>query len=221
MNAVLIGAPGAGKGTQAAVLRTKHGFTHVASGDLLREAVRQQTPLGLAAKRYMDKGELVPDEVVIGMILERLRRQPASNGVIFDGFPRTLEQARALDEALSAMHRRIDVVLYLDVPRETLMERLTQRYQCGDCGAIFNWGVNPPRQEGLCDECGGGLYQRMDDNERLVGRRLETYFRQTMPLIKHYDAMGQLHRIEGTGPIAGVTAAILDVLRHGQHDQKE
>jgi adenylate kinase len=221
MNAVLIGAPGAGKGTQASLLTTTHGLQHLASGDLLREAVRNRTPLGQTAKSYMDRGELVPDDVVIAMILEKLHHGVAQAGVIFDGFPRTTEQARALDEALNAMHQRIDLVLYLDVPQEILVERLTKRYQCGSCGAIYNWGVNPPKQEGLCDRCGGGLYQRMDDNERLVGRRLDAYFKQTMPLIRHYDETGQLHRIDGNQPITSVTAQILAALAEGRKQKAQ
>jgi adenylate kinase len=214
MKAILIGAPGAGKGTQADVLKTTHGLRHIASGDLLREAVRDDTPLGRKAKAYMDRGELVPDEIVIQLIMEKLERDPRANdhGVIFDGFPRTLEQARALEAELEKQHETIDGVLYLDVPQEVLLERLTKRYQCGVCGAIYNWGVNPPKQEGLCDRCGGGLYQRMDDNERTVATRLDAYFRQTMPLIKHYEQTGQLHRIDGDQPIARVTERILVAL---------
>jgi adenylate kinase len=214
MNAILIGAPGAGKGTQADILTTTHGLQHVASGDLLREAVRNDTPLGKTAKTFMDRGELVPDELVIELILEKLRAEPDGhpNGVIFDGFPRTLEQARALEAALADEQQTIDAVLYLDVPQETLLERLTKRYQCGNCGAIYNWGINPPKEEGLCDRCGGGLYQRMDDNERTVGKRLDAYFRQTMPLIRHYEQVGQLHRIDGDQPIGAVTREILRAL---------
>jgi adenylate kinase len=213
MNAILIGAPGAGKGTQAAILHRKHGFLHLASGDLLREAVRANTPLGRTAKQYMDRGELVPDDVVISMILEKLNPETSRNGVIFDGFPRTLEQARALEAALRERQEKIDLVLFVDVPQGVLLERLTKRYQCGECGTIYNWGINPPRQEGLCDQCGGGLYQRMDDNERIVERRLANYFKQTMPLIRHYDATGQVHRIDGSQPIANVTEQILAELR--------
>lgn len=216
MNAILIGAPGAGKGTQAFILETEHGLQHLASGDLLREAVRADTPLGRAAKTYMDRGELVPDDVVIGMILEKLHASTNRNGVIFDGFPRTPEQAHALEEALAEMHLGMDAVLFLDVPQEILLERLTKRYQCPECGAIYNWGINPPKQEGLCDRCGAGLYQRMDDNERIVGRRLETYFRQTMPLIRHYEEIGQLHRIDGNQPIQQVTAQILEALEQAR-----
>lgn len=214
MNAILIGAPGAGKGTQADILTTTHGMKHIASGDLLREAIRKDTPLGRLAKTYMERGDLVPDDIVIRMILERLHAGAGEspNGVIFDGFPRTLEQARALEEAMAESHGSLDAVLYLDVPREILMERLTQRYQCGDCGAIYNWGVNPPRQEGICDRCGAGLYQRMDDNERTVQHRLETYFRQTLPLIRHYEEAGQLLRVDGHQAIGQVTRDILTAL---------
>jgi adenylate kinase len=217
MKAILIGAPGAGKGTQADLLRTRHGMQHIASGDLLREAVRDDSSLGRQAKHYMERGELVPDDLVVAMILDRLARQPdGGRGVIFDGFPRTLDQARALEEALARQGERIDVVLFMDVPREVLMERLTQRYQCGDCGAIYNWGVNPPKQEGLCDRCGGGLYQRMDDNERTVRRRLEAYFRQTLPLIRHFEQTGQLKRIDGDQPITVVTDQIVKTLGQAQ-----
>ena len=221
MKAILIGAPGAGKGTQAAILRHEHGLQHLASGDLLREAVRNDTELGRVAKRYMDRGELVPDDVVIGMILEKLRQPGAVNGVIFDGFPRTLEQARALNEALEEMRQTIDLVLYLDVPQEILLERLTKRYQCGDCGAIYNWGINPPKQEGLCDRCGGGLYQRMDDNDRIVERRLDNYFKQTLPLIRHFESTGQLQRIEGNQPIKRVTEQILEALETARRAKEQ
>jgi adenylate kinase len=210
MNAILIGAPGAGKGTQAAILTSAHGLKHIASGDLLREAVRQGTPLGQQAKAFMDRGELVPDDLVVRLIRDKLSRSPdgTGRGVIFDGFPRTLEQARALEAAGQA----IDSVLYLDVPQEILLERLTKRYQCGDCGTIYNWGVNPPKIEGLCDRCGGGLYQRMDDNERTVARRLAAYFQQTLPLVRHYEASGRLHRINGDQPIGAVTRDILAMI---------
>lgn len=210
MNAILIGAPGAGKGTQADILTSVHGLKHIASGDLLREAVRQGTPLGQQAKAFMDRGELVPDDLVVQMIRATLDQSPdaARRGVIFDGFPRTLEQARALEAA----GQSIDAVLYLDVPQAILMERLTKRYQCGDCGAIYNWGVNPPKVEGLCDRCEGGLYQRMDDNELTVAHRLAVYFRQTLPLIKHYETTGRLRRIDGDQPIGQVTHDILAAL---------
>jgi adenylate kinase len=234
MKAILIGAPGAGKGTQAAILKNEYGLQHIASGDLLREAVRNNTPLGRTAKVYMDRGQLVPDDVVIGMIIEKLQQggangqavdesgRSARNGVIFDGFPRTLEQARALEQALTDMSEpRIDAVLYLDVPQEVLLERLTQRYQCAECGAIYNWSINPTRQEGLCDRCGGGLYQRMDDNERVIGHRLDAYFRQTLPLIRHYETMGQLHRIDGNQPIKQVTTQILQALAQARQVSNE
>jgi adenylate kinase len=219
MNAILIGAPGAGKGTQADILTTVHGMMHVASGDLLREAGRQGTELGLLARQYMDRGELVPDDVVIQMILEKLAQSPVEDhhNVIFDGFPRTLEQARALESALAREGETLDVVLYLDVPQAILMERLTKRYQCSVCGAIYNWGVNPPKVEGICDRCEGGLYQRMDDNERTVAKRLATYFRQTLPLIEHYEHTQRLHRIDGDQPISQVTEKILDVLGAARH----
>lgn len=214
MYAILIGAPGAGKGTQALILQTTHGFFHLASGDLLRAAVRQQTPLGRLAKEYMERGVLVPDDVVIELLFERLSQTEQARGVIFDGFPRTLEQARALEGALGAQGQKIDRVIYLDVPSEILMERLTKRYQCSDpaCGAIYNWGGNQPRQEGLCDRCGSGLYQRMDDNAVTVGRRLEAYFQQTLPLIRHFEATGQLCRIDGNQPIDHVTEQIVATL---------
>lgn len=221
MKAILIGAPGAGKGTQAAILKNEHRLRHVASGDLLRAAVAADTSLGRQAKLYMERGELVPDHIVIGMILERLRTTVSDSGVIFDGFPRTLEQARALEQALAPTGQGIDTVLYVDVPQEVLFERLTQRYQCTECGTIYNWGINPPEQEGLCDRCGGGLYQRMDDNERTVARRLQAYFNQTLPLIRHYEATGQLQRIDGNQPITTVTAAILAALERARQAKEQ
>ena len=221
MKAILIGAPGAGKGTQAAILKNDYGYQHLASGDLLRAAVRANTELGREAKRYMDQGELVPDEIVIGMILECLDSAGNGSGIIFDGFPRTREQARALDRALEPTEHGIDAVLYMDVPQEILLERLTNREQCTECGTIYNWKINPPQQEGLCDRCGGGLYQRMDDNERTVARRLQAYFSQTLPLIRYYETTGQLQRIDGNQPIRAVTATILEALERARQQSEQ
>jgi adenylate kinase len=208
MNIVLIGPPGSGKGTLAAILGREHGWRRLASGDLLRAAVRAGAPLGQAAKGFMDRGDLVPDRIVIDLMLERVREWAVA-GVIFDGFPRTPAQACALEAALAALGQRIDRVAYLDVPRPVLIRRLTRRYQCADCGAIYNWGTQPPAREGLCDHCGGGLSQRLDDNERIIERRLQTYLAQTLPLIRHFEAAGRLCRVDGDRPVDQVTAQIL------------
>ena len=212
MNVVLLGPPGAGKGTQAKTLSEKTELTHVASGDLFRAALREGTELGMLAKSYMDRGELVPDTVVINMILERIGRPDCSNGVIFDGFPRTIDQARALAEALMQHNTTIDAVLYLDVPQEVLLRRIAGRQTCKTCGATYNVYYFPSHRPGICDACGGKLYQRSDDSMETAQRRLDVYFAQTMPLIEHYRTQGNLHEIDGQREISLVTEAMMSAL---------
>jgi adenylate kinase len=212
MNVILLGPPGAGKGTQAKTLAEKTDLVHVSSGDLFRAALRDGTELGMKAKQYMDKGELVPDEVVIGMILERISQPDCAKGVIFDGFPRTVEQARALDKALVEHQQRIDSVLYINVPGDVLIKRIAGRQTCKNCGAVFNIHYFPPKTNGVCDVCGGELYQRSDDNEQTAQNRLDVYFKETTPLIEYYRQQGNVHEIDGQQEIDLVTEEMVTTL---------
>jgi len=209
MQIILVGAPGAGKGTQAASLAADLQIAHVASGDLFREAVKAGTPLGLQAKGYMDKGELVPDDVTIGLVLERLKEPDAANGVILDGFPRTRRQAEALDDALKVSGRQIDRVVYLAVPEEVLLGRLSGRWICRDCSRSYHELFNPPTTPGACDACGGKLYQREDDKRETALRRLEVYFKDTAPLIDYYRERGMLVDVDGDQSVDDVRRDLL------------
>ncbi len=191
MNIVLLGAPGAGKGTQAAKLAEKYGFAHISTGDMLRAAVKNQTPLGLEAKKYMDAGDLVPDEVVIGLVKERLQDEDTANGFILDGFPRTSTQAVALDSELSTLERPLDAALLVDVKKEVIVKRLTSRRMCRECGYI---GTDA---DAKCPKCGGEMYQRDDDNEATVRNRLDVYESSTAPLIDYYRGCDLLKEIDG------------------------
>jgi adenylate kinase len=212
MNIILLGAPGAGKGTQAARMVERYSAPQVSTGDIFRKAVGEGTPLGVEAKKYMDAGELVPDGIVIGIVKERLAEPDLAGGFILDGFPRTVPQADALDAALEDMGKGIDAVISVDVPSEALVERLTARRQCRRCGRIYNVLVDPPEAEGVCDACGGEVYQRDDDTVQTVTNRLEVYERQTAPLIECYEAKGLLKHIDGTRDIDDVFAGIVSVL---------
>jgi adenylate kinase len=212
MNIILLGAPGAGKGTQAARMVERYSAPQVSTGDIFRKAVGEGTPLGVEAKKYMDAGELVPDGIVIGIVKERLAEPDLAGGFILDGFPRTVPQADALDAALEDMGKGIDAVISVDVPSEALVERLTARRQCRRCGRIYNVLVDPPEAEGVCDACGGEVYQRDDDTVQTVTNRLEVYERQTAPLIEYYEAKGLLKHIDGTRDIDDVFAGIVSVL---------
>jgi adenylate kinase len=209
MDLILLGAPGAGKGTQAKVLEERSGLVHVASGDLFRAALRQGNELGMLAKSYMDRGELVPDEVVIGMIMERISQEDCADGVIFDGFPRTREQARSLEQELQHHDRQIDKVIFLSVPEDVLLRRLAGRQTCKTCGSTYNIYYFPSKRPNICDECRGRLYQRSDDNLETARHRLEVYFAQTMPLIEYYRDRGYLLEIDGQREISLVTEAML------------
>lgn len=213
MNVILLGPPGAGKGTQAKTLSEQTSLQHVASGDLFRAALREGTELGMLAKSYMDRGELVPDEVVIGMIIERIQREDCANGVIFDGFPRTREQATALEEVLAAHNSKIDSVLYLSVPQDVLLKRIEGRQTCKTCGSTYNIYYFPSHRPGVCDACGSGLYQRSDDSIETAQHRLDVYFAQTMPLIAYYQDRGSLYEIDGQGEISEVARAMLKALK--------
>lgn len=209
---VLIGPPASGKGTQAARLREMLGIPHIASGDLFREHVRAQTELGRTAKSYMERGELVPDDITIAMVMERLKQPDCARGALLDGFPRTLAQARALDEALTAHGERLARVLYIHVPDEVLVERVSGRRICRICGEAYHIRFNPPKQPGVCDKDGGELYQREDDQPETVRARLRVYHEQTSPLIAYYRERGLLAEIDGDQPIDVVTAQLWEAI---------
>ncbi len=212
MNVILLGPPGAGKGTQAKRLVEKYHIPQVSTGDMLREALKEGTPLGLEAKKYMDQGGLVPDTVVIGLVKERIQKPDAKGGYMLDGFPRTVGQAEALDKILGELGQKIDHVVSVEVPNSELLGRLTGRRTCRACGAGFHVLFDPPKKEGVCDKCGGELYQRSDDNEVTVQSRLETYEAQTKPLIDYYKGQQKLRRIDGVGKMDDILARIQAVL---------
>jgi adenylate kinase len=212
MRLVLLGAPGAGKGTQAKKLIEKHGIPQVSTGDILRQSVTDGTPLGKEAKSYMDKGELVPDSVVLGLVEERLQQDDARKGYILDGFPRNTAQAEALDGMLEKFSMSITAAVSVDVPFEDLMKRLTGRRTCKTCGQMYNVYFSPPAKEGVCDKCGGELYQRDDDREETIKKRLDVYQSQTAPLIDYYGKKGILKSIEGTGNIDEIFSKLVATL---------
>jgi len=199
LDIVLLGAPGSGKGTQAERIAPAFDVPHVSTGDILRAAVKRGTPMGLAAKRFMDAGDLVPDDVVIGIIRDRLAEPDTGGGFMLDGFPRTLEQAAALDDMLAGAGRALSLVLQIDVPEEELVQRLAGRRACRHCGRGYNVVFDPPKVEGVCDACGGDLFQRDDDNEDTVRNRLAVYRSQTEPLIGYYRDKGVLATVYGGG----------------------
>lgn len=197
MDIILLGAPGAGKGTQAELLVKHFGIPTVSSGVLFRNAIKEQTRLGLEARAYMDRGELVPDEITIGMVAERLQQPDCASGVILDGFPRTVAQANALDGVLAQMGRRVDVALYVKVAFEDLLARLAGRWTCSKCGAIYHELYSPEKSQGVCDLCAGALVQRDDDTPDTQRRRIQVYLDQTAPLEAHYRAKGLLVEVDG------------------------
>ena len=194
---ILLGPPGAGKGTQAALVSQGAGVAHVATGDLFRENIRNQTELGMQAKAFVDKGALVPDELTVRMLLDRLDRPDTQKGVLLDGFPRTVDQARALDDALKQRGQAVDQVLYINVGEEEVVRRLAGRWTCRKCGAVYHQVFSPPKQAGKCDQCGGELYQRDDDKPETVRNRLTVFNRQTAPLIDYYKGQGKLLEVNG------------------------
>lgn len=212
MNIILLGPPGAGKGTQAKMLIDRYEIPQISTGDILRAAVKEGTALGKEAKSYMDKGALVPDSVVIGIVEERIQQPDCEKGYMLDGFPRTVPQAEALDETLNKLSAQIDHVVSIEVANEELVKRLTGRRTCRECGAGYHVMFDPPKEEGVCDKCGGELYQRDDDNEETVSSRLNVYESQTLPLIDYYKAQEKIRPIDGVGEIKEIFERITVVL---------
>ncbi len=212
MKLVLLGAPGGGKGTQAKKLVDKYGIPQISTGDILRAAVAKGTPLGKEAKSYMDKGELVPDSVVIGLVKERIAQDDCKKGYILDGFPRNTAQAETLDKVLAGMGSPLDTALLIDVDKDVLMKRLTGRRTCKNCQQMYNVYFSPPKKEGVCDKCGGELFQRDDDKEDTIKKRLDVYDAQTAPLINYYKERGILKTVKGTGSIDEIFKNVCTVL---------
>ncbi|MEJ5348407.1 MAG: adenylate kinase [Desulfosoma sp.] len=212
MNIILLGPPGAGKGTQAKRMIERYGIPQISTGDMLRAALKAGTPLGLEAKKYMDQGALVPDAVVVGLVKERIQQEDCKKGYMLDGFPRNVSQAETLDGMLKELGQKIDHVVCIDVPDQELIQRLTGRRTCRECGAGFHVMFDPPKKEGICDKCGGQLYQRDDDNEATVTSRLKVYADQTKPLIEYYEKQGKLRKIHGLGSIDEIFERIKAVL---------
>jgi len=212
MYIVMLGPPGAGKGTQADILCQELRGPHVSSGDLFRRALEERTEIGLLAKGYMDRGDLVPDEIVTRMILERIGESDCAAGCVFDGFPRTPPQARTLDENLGRQRKSIDKAVYIEVPGEELLRRLSGRRLCRKCQTPYHLMDSPPRVPGRCDKCGGELYQRSDDKEETVRERIKVFFSQTAPLLDYYEKQGKLIRVNGNSGIEEVAKGIVSTL---------
>lgn len=212
MKIILLGPPGAGKGTQAKLISNEYSIPHISTGDIFRKNISEQTPLGVKAKSYMDKGQLVPDELTIEIVVDRLQNDDCKNGFLLDGFPRTVLQAEALDSFLKDHGTEIDKALLIEVPQEFILERMTGRRVCKDCGASYHIRFNPPKVDGVCDLCSGELVQRKDDSEETVKERLEVYSNQTAPLVKYYATQGNLCKVDGTLEIEEVFQNICDIL---------
>lgn len=212
MNIILMGLPGAGKGTQASEIVKKFPIPHISTGDMFRKAIKDETDLGKEAKSYMDRGELVPDEVTVGIVKERISEDDAKKGFLLDGFPRTIEQAEALNNIMSELDRNIDAVINIEVPEEEIMNRLTGRRICEKCGTTYHLVFNPPKVDGVCDIDGGKLYQRKDDNPETVSNRLSVNVKQSKPILEYYDEKGVLKNIDGAKDIDEVTKDVIDIL---------
>ncbi len=198
MNVVLMGPPGAGKGTQAELIKVRFPIPHISTGDIFRDAVQQGSELGREAQKYMSTGQLVPDGITIAIVKERLTQADCDKGFLLDGFPRTVAQAQALDQALAELGKNIDLAINIDVPPELLVKRLSGRISCLECKRVYNLSFNPPKEQGKCDSCGGELVQREDDRGETVAKRLEVYGRQTRPLLQYYAEKGLLLNVEGS-----------------------
>ncbi|WP_251518039.1 MULTISPECIES: adenylate kinase [Staphylococcus] len=214
MNIILMGLPGAGKGTQASEIVKKFPIPHISTGDMFRKAIKDKTDLGKKAESYMDRGELVPDEVTVGIVKERISEDDAKKGFLLDGFPRTIDQAEALNSIMQELDREIDAVINIEVPEEELMNRLTGRRICEKCGTTYHLVFNPPKVEGVCDLDGGKLYQREDDNPETVANRLEVNVKQSKPIITYYQDKGVLRNIDGSRDIDEVTKDVINILEN-------
>jgi adenylate kinase len=209
---VLLGPPGAGKGTQAKLLQEKFAACQISTGDILRKAVTEKTPLGQEAAQYIDRGALVPDDVIVKLVAERLKEKDCEKGFILDGFPRTIPQAESLDTILKEMGLSLNRVLSVQVPRAVVIERLAGRRNCKNCGALSHMVFNPPKKAGVCDRCGGELYQRQDDEEETVANRLKVYEKQTAPLVNYYRERNLLREIDGVGAVDEIRSRVLSAL---------
>ncbi|MDU2552129.1 MAG: adenylate kinase [Staphylococcus epidermidis] len=214
MNIILMGLPGAGKGTQASEIVKKFPIPHISTGDMFRKAIKDETDLGKEAKSYMDRGELVPDEVTVGIVKERISEDDAKKGFLLDGFPRTIDQAESLSQIMSELDREIDAVINIEVPEEELMNRLTGRRICEKFGTTYHLVFNPPKVDGICDIDGGKLYQREDDNPETVSNRLSVNVKQSKPILEYYNNKGVLKNIDGSKDIDEVTKDVIDILDH-------
>ncbi|MBE7360487.1 adenylate kinase [Staphylococcus epidermidis] len=214
MNIILMGLPGAGKGTQASEIVKKFPIPHISTGDMFRKAIKDETDLGKEAKSYMDRGKLVPDEVTVGIVKERISEDDAKKGFLLDGFPRTIDQAESLNQIMSELDREIDAVINIEVPEEELMNRLTGRRICEKCGTTYHLVFNPPKVDGICDIDGGKLYQREDDNPETVSNRLSVNVKQSKPILEYYNNKGVLKNIDGSKDIDEVTNDVIDILDH-------
>ncbi len=212
MRIILLGAPGAGKGTQAKIISEKLNIPHISTGDIFRANIKGNTPLGQKAKEYMDKGELVPDELTVEIVKDRLGNDDCANGFILDGFPRTIPQAEYLDKVLVQMNINLDVALLIDVKDEDIINRMSGRRVCTNCGATYNVVFNPTKEEGICDVCKSPVIQRADDAAETVLNRLETYHKQTQPLINYYEKAGKLKIAEGAGEVEETSNRVMKVL---------
>jgi len=212
MNLILLGPPGAGKGTQAKRLFADYQIPQISTGDILREAVRRGTPLGKQAKPIMDQGKLIPDDLMVGVVEERLQQPDCASGFVLDGFPRTIAQAEALESVLGKLGKRLDKVISLEVPEEKLIERISGRRNCPNDGTVYQVYQNPPKRAGFCDKCGGGLVQREDDKEQAVKERLKIYSAETAPLKSYYSKRGLLASVSGVGTPAGIYVEIKKAL---------
>lgn len=209
MNVILMGPPGAGKGTQASRLQEQLDVANISTGEILREEIKRKSALGTRAKRYMDKGELVPDEIVVGVIEERIQQPDCTRGFVLDGFPRTVPQAEALDRVLARFGRGLNRVVSLTVPREELIKRLSGRRTCRDCGAMYHIIFDPPTNSGICNKCNGDLYQRDDDQEDIIASRLDVYAKRTEPLLAYYRKRDLLSEVDGTGGVDDILARVV------------
>lgn len=212
MKIIMLGAPGAGKGTQAKKIAEKYTVPHISTGDIFRANIKEGTELGLKAKQFMDQGLLVPDEVTIGMLLDRIHQEDCKNGYVLDGFPRTIPQAESLTEALAGMGETIDYAIDVDVPDENIVNRMAGRRACLKCGATYHVEFAPPKKEGICDVCGSELVLRDDDKPETVQKRLSVYHEQTQPLIDYYKEKGVLHSVDGTQAMDAVFESITEIL---------